>query len=252
MMHPPRLAVLLGLSLSVAVSGTAAAQNAFESNANKNLRPSGASALLPPGPASITQSTNPTSVITNSIACTETATGFHTPNFFYRAFTLSAFNPPLDSVQFAVQSVTYGIEQATAGPAGTQPMTVRVYDSSTNPPTVASLGTALASQPMTIANQTLSLITATFTTPPVALLNASDTLAVELDVPDGRAPLNNTLFVGSNNLGQTGPSFIRAPDCGVAAITNLTAIPPGVNMHLVMTVSGNNQVPVELQSFDIR
>jgi hypothetical protein len=246
MMNRHRLATLLGLSLSLAVSGTAMAANSFSSNPNKNLQPSGGEALLPPGPASITQSTNPTTVVAGSVSCN--AGGLHTDNSYFRGFTLSAFNPPLDSVQFLVQNVTFAVEQAT-GATGSQPITLRLFDSSANPPTNATIGAAISTQAITLPNQNLALFSQNLTTQPV-LVNAADILAVEVFSPNGQTA-NNSFFVGSNGLGQSGPSFIRAADCGVAEITNLASI-GFPNMHLIMTVSGNNQVPVELQTFEIR
>jgi len=107
----------------------------------------------------------------------------------------------------------------------------------------------ISTQAITLPNQNLTLFSQNLTTQPV-LLNASDILAVEVFSPNGQTA-NNSFFIGSNALGQSGPSFIRAADCGVAEITNLAAI-GFPNMHLVMSVSGNNQVPVELQTFEIR
>ena len=63
------------------------------------------------GATSITQSTNATTVTAGSVSCNGGAPRFlHTDNSYFRAFTLSAFNPPLDQTQFMVQSVTFGIE----------------------------------------------------------------------------------------------------------------------------------------------
>jgi hypothetical protein len=246
MMNRHRLVTLLGLSLSLAVSGTAMAANSFSTNPNKNLQPSGGTALLPPGPATITQSTNPTTVVAGSVSCN--AGGLHTDNSYFRAFTLSSFNPPLDSTQFMVQNVTFGVEQAT-GTGGSQPITVRLFDSSANPPTNATIGTAISTQAITLPDQSITIFSQNLTTQPV-LLNASDILAVEVFTPNGQTA-GNSFFIGSNGLGQTGPSFIRAADCGLADIGNLASI-GFPNMHIVMTVSGNNQVPVELQTFEIR
>ncbi len=99
-----------------------------------------------------------------------------------------------------------------------------------------------------INDQSLTLFSMNVLSPPV-LINASDILAVEIFTPDGQAA-GHSFFIGSNTAGQSGPSFIRAADCGVAEITNLAAI-GFPSMHIVMTVSGNNQVPVELLTFEI-
>ena len=115
-----RLATLLGLSLSLAVSGTAMAANSFSRNGRQDVPPSASQSLLPPGPASITQSTSNTVTVGSAVSCNGGAPAFlHTDNSYFRGFTLSAFNPPLDATQFMVQQVTFGIEQSNASGTGT-------------------------------------------------------------------------------------------------------------------------------------
>jgi hypothetical protein len=105
----------------------------------------------------------------------------------------------------------------------------------------------VSTQPVTVSNQTLSLLPVTLSTRPVMLV-ASDVLAVEVFTPNGQAA-SNEFFIGSNASGQSGPSYIKAADCGLATIGDLAGI-GFPNMHVVMSVLGNNQTPVELQSFD--
>lgn len=246
------VATLVGLSLSLAVPGIAQAANSLSRNGRPDVAPSSALPLMPPGPATITQSTSQTITVGGSISCNGGTPGFfHTDNGYFRAFTLSAFNPPLDATQFRIDQVAFGIEQANAAGTGTtQPIVLRLFDSSANPPTNASIGTAISTDNIAIADQASTVFVATVATPPV-LLNASDILAVEVFTPSGLVA-GHSFFIGANGLGQSGPSFIRAPatGCDITEITNLAAFAP--NMHIVMTVSGNNQMPVELQSFEIR
>ena len=244
-----RFASAAAAGLLLAASGASAAS--LSKNQNGPTTRTGQQVLLPPGPASITQNTNAATItVGNSVSCNNgAANGFeHTDNSYYRGFTLSSFNPPLDSLQFMVQTVQIGVEQANDGAGAGQPITAHVYDSTTNPPTLASIGAPLSSQPVNVADQALSLLNIPLTIQPV-LINASDILVVEIFTPNGSVP-NHSFFIGSNALGQSGPSFIRAADCGIAQITNLAAI-NFANMHIVMTVSGNNQVPVELQTFSV-
>ena len=91
---------------------------------------------LPPDGAplpSITQSSSLSIVAGNSVNCTG-VTG-NLPHSFYRAFTLADFNPPLDALLFHVENVTVGIEAASSGGGLGQLVTLRLYDSSANPPT---------------------------------------------------------------------------------------------------------------------
>jgi hypothetical protein len=240
--------VLLSLAVLVSTAAALSAQS-FSHNGNPPAGPPGPVVAVI-GPTSITQSTNTATVTTgNSVSCNGGAPGFfHTDNSYFRAFTLSAFNPPLDQTQFMVQAVTIGIEQANAAGVGTtQPLTVRIHSSTTNPPTNASL-TLLSTETVNVTDQANSLLTIPLATQPVFTV-ATGILVVEIFTPTGQAA-GHSFFIGSNALGQSGPSFIRAASCGVAEITNLASI-GFANMHVVMTVSGNSQAPVSLQSFTV-
>jgi uncharacterized repeat protein (TIGR01451 family) len=186
------------------------------------------------GPTSITQSSSTSVAALNSVSCND-GIG-HTDNSYYRAFTLSAFNPPLDQLQFLVESVTFGIESASAT-ALTQPITVRLHSSTTNPPTIASL-TLLSAEAIEVADQSDTLLTVPLTTKPV-LNVATDILVVEVFTPDGTAT-GSLFFIGSNNLGQSGPSYLRAADCGINEPTTTTAI-GFPDMQIVMSVNGISQ-----------
>lgn len=184
---------------------------------------------------SITQSSSLSIVGGNSVHCTG-VTG-NLPHSFYRAFTLADFNPPLDALLFHVENVTVGIEAASSGDGLGQLLTLRLYDSSANPPTLASLGAPLSNTFFLIDDQALTLVTLRVDAPPT-LLNANDVLVVELAVPDGTAA-PNSLLLGSNSLPESAPSYIWAPACGANEISTLAQYgSPG--MHLVMTVAGVN------------
>ncbi len=193
---------------------------------------------------SITQSTSLTIVAGNSVNCTG-ITG-NSSHSFYRAFTLADFNPPLDALLFHVESVTVGIEAATSGGGLGQLMTLRLYDSSANPPTLLSLGAPLANTFFRLADQATTLVTLRVDAPPT-LLNANDVLVVELAVPDGSAA-PNSLLLGSNSQPESAPTYIWAPACGANEISTLAQFGwPG--MHLVMTVTGVNDAAAAARIF---
>lgn len=240
----------LGLAFALAftgIAGTASAQQLSTSGQAPGVQ------VQQPWPAAllvaqtITQSVSSTITAANSVSCNGGAPNFfHTDNSYYRAFTLSTFKN-LTQPQFRVDSVTIGIETANDAAGAGQPLTVNLWRSTTNPPTLASL-TAVSSDNATVPDQTNSLFTVNIATQPVFIV-ATDILVVEVFTPSGQAT-SNSFFIGSNAGGQTGPSLIRAASCGISEITNLASI-GFANMHIVMSVSGNNQVPVSLQSFDI-
>ncbi|HEV7668591.1 MAG TPA: hypothetical protein VGS22_08715 [Thermoanaerobaculia bacterium] len=243
--------LFLALVLSVFGALSAGAQSFSHNGAPPSVPASTTPPIQVIGATSITQSTNATTVSAgSSISCNAGSPTFlHTDNSYYRAFTLASFNPPLNQLQFMVQSVTIGIEQANAAGTGTtQPLTINIFSSSANPPTLATLGPVLSTVTVQVPDQTVSLLTIPLTTQPVFTV-ATGILVVEIFTPSGQAA-GHSLFVGSNALGQSGPTFIRASSCGISEITNVASI-GFPNMHLVMTVNGNSQMPVELQGYSV-
>lgn len=241
------------LSTSVALVlfgavGAASAQSSFSTSG----RTGGVQVQLPwPAPLAaqtITQSTSTAITAGAAISCNGGAPGFlHTDNSYYRAFTLSSF-PVLTLPQFRVDSVSFGVETANDAAGAGQPLTVNLWRSSANPPTVATL-TAVSSDSTSLPDSaTGTIFTVNIASQPVFIV-ATDILVVEIFTPSGQTT-NNSFFIGSNAGGQSGPSFIRAASCGVTDIRDLASI-NFPDMHIVMSVSGNNQVPVSLQKFEI-
>lgn len=240
-----RLAPLAFVCGSALALGPLCGAQSLSRNPDPPRRSSGGRTVETPTTAqTITQSTSLTITTGNSVSCN--AGGLHTDNSYYRGLTLSAF-PALTLPQFVVQQVALGVEQASAT-APPQPITVRIWNATANPISGAANppgNNMVSSEAVNVANQTLSLLAVPLTTQPL-LLVASDVLAVEVFTPNGQTA-GNSFFIGSNALGQSGPSYLKAAPCGVSTITDTAAIGfPG--MHIVMQVTGNNQVPVELQS----
>ncbi len=241
-----RIACGLAFALVLAgVAGSASAQQLSRSG----LAP-GSQALQPWGPMvtqTITQSVSPTVTAANSVSCNGGSPTFlHTDNSYFRAFTLSTFKN-LSQPQFRVDQVSFGIETANDAAGAGQPVTVNLYRSTTNPPTLASL-TPVSSDNFTVPDQTNAIFPANIASQPVFTV-ATDILVVEIFTPSGQAT-NNSFFLGSNAGGQIAPSYIVATSCGISEITNLASI-GFANMHIVMSVTGNNQVPVTLQGFNV-
>jgi subtilisin-like proprotein convertase family protein len=181
----------------------------------------------------LTQTTSSTITAANSVSCDSTT--YHTDNSYYRAFDMATTL----GRGLTVTSVDVAIQEASSPGAVGQPMSVRLYTSSSNPPTVASLSAAIATADVTVADQTLAIVNV----PISASVGPHDVLVVEVFTPNGSAG-PNLLRVGSNALGQTAPNFIRAADCGVAEIASLASI-GFPNMHTVMTVHGTATSPIE-------
>ncbi len=176
------------------------------------------------GSTTITQSNSQTITSGNSVSCN--AGGLHTDNHYLRVFDLPAFGIDGD---FAITNVSFGIEQST--PAGaTQPVEVRLYTLSgdfifANLTPIGSATAAVTSQSLTILN-----VPVTGTAP------AGSKLVVDIFTPNGQTA-GHSFFVGSNGLGETGPSYLAAADCGISepATTASIGFP---EMMIVMNVTG--------------
>jgi hypothetical protein len=175
----------------------------------------------------ITESNSQTIITGNSVSCN--AAGLHTNNSYFRAFTLSNFGITED---FSVSMVEIGVEQAL-GAGGTQPITVYLYTSSQAFPTgyPGSL-TQIGTTTINVPDQSLTI----FQIPVTGIAPAGSQLVVEIFTPDGQTA-GHSFFIGSNNLGQTAPSYIMAADCGITVPTDVAGI-GFAGMHIVMNVIG--------------
>jgi hypothetical protein len=183
------------------------------------------------GEITITHSTSQSILGGNSVHCGYTGTPIHTDNGYLRRFDLSAFGITGD---FQVSSVQVGIETALAGGGGAQPSTVNLYTWDPADPFTYANFNAIGSAGTSVADQDLSIITV----PVNGTAPAGSTLVVEFFTPDGFAD-NNSIYVGSNNLGQSSPTFISAASCGIPNPLDTAAI-GFPDMHLVMNVTGKD------------
>lgn len=180
--------------------------------------------------ATIWQNTNRTNIIANnSISCN--LAGNQTDNSYWRAF-LPSFYGHIGS--FTVSSVRIGIEEASAGGGGSQPFTVRIW-ANTGGAFPAGTRTLIGTTDTTAVNGTLYFqdIPVTATAQP-----ATTQIVVEIFTPDGIAA-NNRFFIGSNNLGESAPSYITAAGCGAPSpVTTATAGAPNMNTLIAVVGSG--------------
>jgi hypothetical protein len=145
-----------------------------------------------------------------------------TENGYLRTFDLADFDIDGD---FAVNSVSFGVEAVS--PA--QTLTVNLY--TLEGEFIYANLTPIGSDQVTVQDQNLALITV----PVEGVAPAGSTLVVEIDAPDQSGV--GRLFIGSNNAGQTAPSYLRSASCGLPEPTDTADIGfPG--MHIVMNVTG--------------
>jgi hypothetical protein len=225
----------------------------------------GSGAPIGGGCTTITHSSSQAITPLNSVSCND-GIG-HTDNSYYRAFTLSSFGI---GGAFDVQSIDIAIEEAASG-TGTQPtgkskggvappngsskksishrgkvsapagagqsLTVNLYTSSMPfpagfPGSLTPIGTATVN----IADQSGTIVNV----PVTGTAAAGSELVVEVFTPDGTA-VGNLFFIGSNAAAETGPSYLRAADCGVTTPTTTAAL-GFPDMHIVLNVNGCEQV----------
>jgi hypothetical protein len=112
-------------------------------------------------------------------------------------------------------------------------MTVNLYTSNQPFPTgfPGSL-TLIGTVTTTVSDQSLTVLNVPIT----GTAAAGSELVVEIFTPDGDVA-GNSFFIGSNVDAETGPSYLRAADCGVTTPTATGSL-GFPNMHIVMNVNG--------------
>ena len=180
----------------------------------------------------LNESTSQTIVYGNTSACgyspSSTATS---ANSYYRAFKISDF---ITANYFNVDSVQFSVELANSNGAGLQPLNVNVYSLSGTNVTLANL-TLLSS-----FNGYLPDVGSTgsvFTAAVPASIAGTGTIVVEVASPDGLSD-GHSFYIGSNNLGQTKPSYWYAPSCGTTDITDLSTVGLANPMDILISVYG--------------
>lgn len=184
-----------------------------------------ASPSLPPTLASemtITHSQSQDIVAGNSVACSPDGGFSTTENGYLRVFNLNDFGL---GGGFSVTSVSFGVE--ALDPAQTLTINLYTLDGEFLYQNMTLIGSADAS----IDSTDLDLVTV----PVAGIAPAGSTLVVEIDAPDMSG--SGRFFVGSNDAGQTAPSYLRSASCGIPEPTDTADLGfPG--MHVVMNVTG--------------
>ncbi|NJD60839.1 MAG: hypothetical protein FIA98_15710, partial [Anaerolineae bacterium] len=176
------------------------------------------------GSTTITQSNSQTITSGNSVSCNNGVA--HTDNHYLRVFDLPTFGITGD---FAITNVSFGIE--TSAPAGaTQPVEVRLFtlNGAFQFANLTPIGSATAA----VASQTLTILDV----PVTGTAPAGSLLVVDIFTPNGQAA-GNLFFIGSNGLGETGPSYLAAADCGVTEPATVASL-GFPEMMIVMNVTG--------------
>lgn len=188
----------------------------------------------------ITHSVDQSILIGNSVACTDGAS-LHTDNSYFRLFDLVADFGINEAIQ--ISSIDFGIEDASSG-GGDQAVIVNVYTLS-GAFVMANL-TLINTKQKDVVDQTQSI----FNMPINAIIPQGAQLVIEVFTPNGQG-IGNSFFLGSNNLGETGPSYIMAASCGISEPTTTTNI-GFPNFQYVINVNADPVAPeVPIKSWAI-
>ncbi len=194
------------------------------------------------GFATLSQSIDSVNVGVGMVTCNTAVPGtatpqYHVQNSFWRAYDLAAegITTPID-----ITCVRFGVEIATAGSNGEQPLELRLYvqPAPTSFPNITPTGPT-HTELFTVADSgNASNIVITQGLSAVVTAQPTDVVIVELFMPTG-APGAHNFFPGSNTAGQTADGYLSAPGCGITTPTGLgsavlgLANPPHLILDLV-------------------
>ncbi|MEM9378503.1 MAG: hypothetical protein AAGB93_01045 [Planctomycetota bacterium] len=189
-----------------------------------------------------TQSTDNMQIIAqNSVACVQNGPPqVHVDNSYWRRYDAQA---NCGSAGLNINAVTFGIEAAQSGPNGNgeQPANVRIYTIASGDPLLIANLTQVADEPIMIFDQVQALFTAPLSSQVV--IPPGFDCVVELFLPDGVVD-ENIFFIGSNDLGESAPSYLSAAGCGITEPTTTTQIgfpTMGIILDLVLAVELGNR-----------
>lgn len=181
----------------------------------------------------ITQSVSQVITAGSTVACRNIETGAASgDNRYFRFFQLSDYNI---SGSYSITGVQFGIQELNSA-VGMYPITVKLYATSAVFPagfTTLSGYTLIAQQTYNVLNQQNTI----FSAPLSAIVPAEQNLVVEVGY-EADLSGNTIVFIGSNNLGETAPTYLMTIACGTPQPTPTAQIVNGSQMHMVMNVTG--------------
>jgi len=181
----------------------------------------------------LTHSTSQTITPSNSVACS--AGAITDNNSYSRSFSLPAFGI---STNFQVGSIQFGVEQVATTQPGGFPVIIELHTGTVAYPSgfPGSL-TLLAIDTVYLTNADGNTIV---NFPMTATVPAGSELVLTISVvADGAS----TFYLGSNGIGETGPSYIKAAACGITTPTTMNSIGFS-NVQWVMNVVELSCTPI--------
>jgi hypothetical protein len=183
--------------------------------------------MHPLSPCDITQSVDPDTLVDGtSVACANAVT---TENSWLRRFDLDSDHGMVG--YYPVESIDWGIQSVI----GALDLIVNVYCLDDGFPFLYSFMTLMDSGTTPVADEVL-----TFHNTPVGggCDTATQDLVIELHAEDCNIAGCSQCFIGMNDLGQTGPTYVASASCGLPDPTDLASV-GFTNSHLVMFVNAD-------------
>lgn len=179
-------------------------------------------------PVVITQSNTQTIAAGEEIACAS-ITSFRDNNL-YRAFDLAGDFGIMNGLEVSAVEFAIGTISTPAG----FPITANIYSATPG----SFPGGTLTLQGTAIYMATNADAATMINLPLSALIPAGEAMVMELVLDDDGTDTNNMRF-GCNSDGETGPSYIMAPDCGASVPTPFFDL--GLSQGLVWNVLGDDE-----------
>jgi hypothetical protein len=184
---------------------------------------------------------------TTSVSCNNF--GLHYENSYYRVFDLN--NEFEINGDWIVQNIDIAIGQAESGNGLSQPGKLILY-------VMSEYNNEIIPDSLTLLVDTIDFEVFDFESGSIKNIMISEyanivfgkSLVVEVLIPDGQED-GNSLFLGSNDLGETDSTYIKAPHCGINTPVPMSDI-MFPDMNLVMNVYGEYSNPdPQILSFSI-
>ncbi len=192
----------------------------------------------------ITHSQSPIIEPENSISCN--LNGVNYENSYYRRFDL--FNEFRINEEWIVEKIVFGAAFARSD-IGQQPVVMKFYSMPENSPLLLDSMTLLHRQEE-IYYDVNSEKLVEYEIDGVVAIPRKHILVVEIMLPDGQTQ-GNQFFIASNALGQTAPSYIKAPECNLEVPSTIASI-GYPDMHVIMVIKGEYASPIpEILSFEV-
>jgi len=168
----------------------------------------------------LTHSTDPNTIVAGTVSCQ--GGGITADNIYYRSFDIGTMGVS----PFSVLEVSFGVEAAVIDPTEPLIIDIVIYSATSDLPGAAL--TEITRVPVPIVDEDAG----TIKTVGIEATVDAQYLVCTIEIPDSDTA---QFSVGSNNLGETAPTYISSAACGIATPATMAGI-GFPDVHLIMSV----------------